>query len=85
MTVQEAIEAIKSNYPPSRYSMLREALDMAIEALEAVGKSDKLEQKSKKPTWNHWYDVWQCECKGYVDSEYGFCPYCGCELDWSEE
>lgn len=31
---QEAIKAIKSNYPPSNYSMLREALDLAIILLE---------------------------------------------------
>ena len=30
----EAIEVIKKNYPPENYSVLREALDMAIEALE---------------------------------------------------
>lgn len=30
----EAIEAIRNNYPPENYSVLREALDMAIEALE---------------------------------------------------
>ena len=34
MTNKEAIEAIKSNYPPANYSILREALDKAIEALE---------------------------------------------------
>lgn len=33
-TPQEAIECIKSNYPTSRYEMLKEALDMAIVALE---------------------------------------------------
>lgn len=32
--VREAIEIIKSNYPTSRYYMLCEALDTAIEALE---------------------------------------------------
>ena len=32
--VQEAIETIKSNKPTSGYEMLREALDMAIAALE---------------------------------------------------
>ena len=31
---QEAIEAIQSNYPTSGYYMLREALDMAVSALE---------------------------------------------------
>jgi len=31
---QEAIKTIKSNYPDSRYSMLREALDLSIEVLK---------------------------------------------------
>ena len=34
MKREEAINAIKCNYPPEHYSMLREALDMAIEELE---------------------------------------------------
>ena len=34
MTNEKAIEAIKCNYPPENYTRLREALDMAIEALE---------------------------------------------------
>ena len=33
MTNEEAIEAIKCNWPDSRYTILREALDMAIAAL----------------------------------------------------
>ena len=33
MTRKEAIEAIKCNWPDSRYTILREALDMAISAL----------------------------------------------------
>lgn len=33
MTNKEAIETLKSNYPDSRYSMLREAVDAAISAL----------------------------------------------------
>ena len=36
MTREEAIEAIKCNWPDSRYTILREALDMAIKALDAV-------------------------------------------------
>lgn len=31
---REAIKAIKSNYPPERYTMLREALDLAMDCLE---------------------------------------------------
>lgn len=34
MTNKEAIEAIKSNYPPAHYSILREALYKAMEVLE---------------------------------------------------
>ena len=33
MTIEEAIEAIKCNWPDSRYTILREALDMAISAI----------------------------------------------------
>lgn len=35
-TEQEAIEAIKCNMPTSGYYMLREALEIAIKALEEV-------------------------------------------------
>ena len=47
MTREEAIEAIKCNWPDSRYTILREALDMAVKALEEVpdkdvGKNDPL-------------------------------------------
>ena len=36
MTREEAVEAIKCNWPDSRYTILREALDMAVKALEDV-------------------------------------------------
>ena len=36
MTREEAIEAIKCNWPDSRYTILRDALDMAVKALEDV-------------------------------------------------
>ena len=36
MTKVEAIEAIKCNWSDSRYTILREALDMAVKALEDV-------------------------------------------------
>ena len=48
MTRDEAIEAIKCNWPDSRYTILREALDMAISALrqqEAVIKCNDLFDK----------------------------------------
>ena len=36
MTREDAIEAIKCNWPDSRYTILREALDIAVKALEDV-------------------------------------------------
>ena len=36
MTRKDAIEAIKCNWPDSRYTILREALDMAVKVLEDV-------------------------------------------------
>lgn len=41
MTNEEAIEAIKCNWPDSRYTILREALDMAISALRQQDVADK--------------------------------------------
>lgn len=41
MTREEAIEAIKCNWPDSRYTILREALDMAISALRQQDATDK--------------------------------------------
>ena len=61
MTREEAIEAIKCNWPDSRYTILREALDMAISALrqqECVGdvnKSltlDELRQMNGEPVYS---------------------------------
>ena len=61
MTRKDAIEAIKCNWPDSRYTILREALDMAVKALEDVadknvGKNepltpDELRKMGGKPVW----------------------------------
>ena len=40
MTRKDAIEAIKCNWPDSRYTILREALDMAVKAMEDVPGKD---------------------------------------------
>lgn len=34
MNYEQAIKTIKSNYPPEQYTMLREALDLAIDVLQ---------------------------------------------------
>ena len=63
MNREEAIEAIKCNWPDSRYTILREALDMAISALRQqdvadkdVGKNepltlDELRKMDGEPVW----------------------------------
>lgn len=41
MNSEKAIEVIKANYPPERYTMFREALDLAIKVLgEKAGKDN---------------------------------------------
>ena len=45
MTRKDAIEAIKCNWPDSRYTILREALDMAISALR---QQDHFREVTKK-------------------------------------
>lgn len=36
MDNKEAIDAIRNNYPPSNYTILREALDLAMKTLEGI-------------------------------------------------
>ena len=50
MTREEAIEAIKCNWPDSRYTILREALDMAISALREQDAADKDVEKNEPLT-----------------------------------
>ena len=68
MTRKDAIEAIKCNWPDSRYTILREALDMAISALrqqETVTDShqlnepltlDELQKMDGEPVWIKLFD-----------------------------
>lgn len=75
MTNKEAIEVIKCNYPSENYTRLREALDMAIEALE----NEK--QTPKKPI------NLTCPNCGFdrIDNSwwvFTYCPKCGQLLDW---
>ena len=58
MTREEAIEAIKCNWPDSRYTILREALDMAISALRQQDARkndpltlDELRKMGGEPVW----------------------------------
>ena len=78
MTNKEAIKAIKCNYPPENYTILREALDMAIEALE--------KQVPKKPIDNNEREWFECPTCGrvivtYYAGERHHCK-CGQALNW---
>jgi hypothetical protein len=44
MTYKEAIHAIKSNYPPENYTILREALDLSINVLQYMIDNDVEEE-----------------------------------------
>lgn len=57
MTREEAIKAIKDNYPSSSYSILCEALDMAIQALESIDKikAEIIEERKGYPPSADYY------------------------------
>ena len=73
MTRKDAIEAIKCNWPDSRYTILREALDMAVKALDAVPVVRCWECKHMIPQSHTRYcTVWNA-VNGMGDE--GFCNY----------
>ncbi|MBQ5674466.1 MAG: hypothetical protein IIV45_05170 [Lachnospiraceae bacterium] len=86
MTVQEAIKAIENNRPTHGYTILCEALDMAIEALE------KQIPKKVDTTGNSDNDFYICPvCKerleaidAFVLLEEPYCSNCGQKLDWGD-
>ena len=83
MSREEAIEAIKCNWPDSRYTILREALDMAISALQQQGQElntpltpDELRKMDGEPVWCEIYIKGQPSFYGIVHGENvtGFIP-----------
>ena len=66
MTNEEAIKAIKANWPPENYSILREALTLAIHALGEKEPPSKncsfYTENGKKPCCTHDCD----RCMWYV-------------------
>lgn len=77
MTNKEAIETINVNYPDECYTMLREALDIAIKALE---KQEPVEPKFIDGKRNHFILCGNCN----TDLMRGmkFCSYCGQAVKW---
>lgn len=77
MTENEAIEVIEKNRPTSGYTMLNEALDMAIKALE--------KQITKKPTKDKYVlELDFCPMCGTEVTNCNYCPLCGQKIDQGE-
>lgn len=89
--VREAIEVIKANYPTSGYYMLRESLDIAIEALEKQlpkrprenGMSDGLIKRTKYYTCQTCGNCLLTEMMNERQNT-NYCWDCSQRLDWSE-
>ena len=86
MTIEEAIKQLELNRPPA-YTELREAIDMAIAALEK-----QIPKKPFKPFGTHSYKCSNCWkfVAHEVDDNFDlanlaeWCPYCGQKIGWSE-
>lgn len=86
---REAIECINKNRPSSGYNMLKEALDMAVVALEKqTPKKPDVEGDGYDKDGNMIYDTWLCPCcrsRYEVEyDDYDYCPECGQKLDMSD-
>ncbi len=84
---ETAIDAIESNMPTSGYYVLREALELAIEALKKdIAVKPDLEGDGYADGYMV-YDTWICPTCGRdyeMDyQEYERCPHCGQLIDWS--
>lgn len=89
MEIKEAINAIKENKPTSGYTVLCEALDMAVSALEKlIPKKPDLEGDGYDENGELIYDTGYCpNCRHIFEVDYDAtrcCPVCGQALDWSD-
>ena len=85
MTNKEAIETIEANYPDERYTMLREALDMAIEALEKQEEFEPVEMIDDFYTIGDPLRTigWRCgKCGERIAGHDNYCPNCGKAVKW---
>lgn len=77
MIESEAIKVIKNNRPTSGYTILNEALVMAINALE--------KQITKKPTKDKYVpELDFCPMCGTEVTNCNYCPLCGQKINQGE-
>ena len=75
---KEAIEAIKSNYPPENYTILREGLDLAIEVLEK-----QIPFEVGENTGDYQNDYFCAKCNNNLNYEHQlYCELCGQRQGW---
>lgn len=93
MTESEAVEAIQFDLKIGgeiHSQVLRDAIDVAIQALEKqIPKKPTYDGDGYAPDGTFVWDEWLCPCCGEryeVDyDDYDYCPNCGQKLDWSDE
>lgn len=96
-TPEEAIETIKSNMPTSGYQMLRESLDMAIEALKEVQQYREIgaspeqlkelifEGSATKRILRHYQEIGTVEeCREAVEKQKPKKPLGGADINGNE-
>lgn len=93
MNAKEAIETLKRNYPSECFEQLREAVDMAISALEQINNVPSAQPRSNK--WrviNKFEDCCYAKCNQcnvtqvfyYNKPLTNFCPNCGAKMEGEE-
>lgn len=78
---KEAIDAIRANYPPENYTILREGLDLAIITLKKQIPKELI--TITKEANGREFKLYFCSsCYVKIESEYKYCLNCGQKLDW---
>jgi len=81
VTNQEAIETIKNNWPPENYTILRDALAIAIQAIEKqIAKEPVMGNEVLCAATDEPYKVPSCPTCGEPTYSCGWCPFCGQHL-----
>lgn len=85
MKNQEAIEVIKKNWPSENYTMLREALAVAMQAIEKqIAKETVIGNEVCSPL-DEIYGMPSCPMCEEVTYSLDWCPFCGQHLENKEE
>ena len=86
MDYKGAIEAIKNNWPPENYTMLREALMIGIQAIEKqIAKEPVMGNEVCCAATDEPYKVPSCPMCGEPTYSCKWCPFCGQHLVKKED